>query len=203
MSRLKALYRSWAIPCGGRDVYYARHRAEWLGKIQHLGVRRRAEHLYQHLSTFTIHFPASGASVDTMKSLPALRPTVAAVETILLVEDEHGLRKLMKEFLVAEGYTVLESADGPSAIEISKRYRGAIHLLLTDVIMPKMHGRNLTMQLRQQRPGLKVLYITGHDDPGTMKGARVLEKPFLPEMLLREIRGALSTPDISITARTG
>jgi len=49
MSRLKALYRSWAIPCGGRDVYYARHRAEWLGKIQHLGVRRRAEHLYQHL----------------------------------------------------------------------------------------------------------------------------------------------------------
>src|SRR3989441_7266525 len=49
MSRLKALYRSWAIPCAGRDVYYARHRAEWLGKIKHAGVRRRAEQLYQHL----------------------------------------------------------------------------------------------------------------------------------------------------------
>src|SRR5215470_12959358 len=153
-------------------------------------------------TTFTIYFPASTASVATVKSLPVLRPTVAAVETILLVEDEHGLRKLMKELLTAEGYTVIESADGPSAIETAKRYRRAIHLLLTDVIMPKMHGRNLTMQLRQQRPGLKVLYITGHDDPGTLKGARVLEKPFLPETLLREIRHVLSTPDISITART-
>src|SRR5215831_1910324 len=154
-------------------------------------------------TTFTIHLPASTASVTIMKSQPVPGPTAAAAETILLVEDEHGLRKLMKEFLGAEGYTVIESADGPSAIEASKTYSGTIHLLLTDVIMPKMHGRNLTMQLRQQRPGLKVLYITGHDDPGTLKGARVLEKPFLPETLLREIRHVLSTPDISITAQTG
>jgi CheY-like chemotaxis protein/two-component sensor histidine kinase len=154
-------------------------------------------------TTFTIHFPASSTSVDSMKPLAVPRPTVAAAETILLVEDERGLRKLMKEFLVAEGYTVIESADGPSAIAISKTYIGAIHLLVTDVIMPKMHGRNLTKLLRQQRPGLKVLYVTGHDDPGTLKGARVLEKPFLPEILLREIRHVLSTPDIPITTRTG
>jgi len=154
-------------------------------------------------TTFTIHFPASSTSVDSMKPLAVPRPTVAAAETILLVEDERGLRKLMKEFLVAEGYTVIESADGPSAIAISKKYIGAIHLLVTDVIMPKMHGRNLTKLLRQQRPGLKVLYVTGHDDPGTLKGARVLEKPFLPEILLREIRHVLSTPDIPITTRTG
>jgi|KBSSwiStaDraftv2_1062776.scaffolds.fasta_scaffold20124_6 PAS domain S-box-containing protein len=154
-------------------------------------------------TTFTIHFPASTANSATMKSLPVLRPTVPAVETILLVEDEHGLRKLMKELLTAEGYTVMEGADGPSAVEISRIYRGAIHLLLTDMIMPKMHGRSLTMQLRQQRPGLKVLYITGHGDPGILKGVRVLEKPFLPETLLREVRHALGTPDISISARTG
>ncbi len=154
-------------------------------------------------TTFTIHFPASTASVATMKSLPVLRPTVAAVETILLVEDEHGLRKLMKELLGAEGYTVIESDNGASAIETAKMYSGTIHLLLTDMIMPRMHGRNLTMQLRQQRPGLKVLYITGHHDPGTLEGARVLEKPFLPEALLREVRHVLSTPDISIRARTG
>src|SRR6266536_1944739 len=147
-------------------------------------------------TTFTIHFPASTASVATMKSLPVLRPTVAAVETILLVEDEHGLRKLMKELLGAEGYTVIESDNGASAIETAKMYSGTIHLLLTDMIMPRMHGRNLTMQLRQQRPGLKVLYITGHHDPGTLEGARVLEKPFLPEALLREVRHVLSTPDI-------
>ena len=154
-------------------------------------------------TTFTIHFPASTANVATMKALPVLRPTVPAVETILLVEDEHGLRKLMKELLTAEGYTVMESADGPSAIEISRTCRGAIHLLLTDMIMPKMHGRRLTMQLRQQRPGLKVLYITGHEDPGILKGISVLEKPFLPETLLREVRHVLGTPDISISARTG
>src|SRR5260370_2014492 len=154
-------------------------------------------------TTFTIHFPASTASVATMKSLPVLRPTVAAVETILLVEDEHGLRELMKELLGAEGYTVIESDNGASAIETAKMYSGTIHLLLTDMIMPRMHGRNLTMQLRQQRPGLKVLYITGHHDPGTLEGARVLEKPFLPEALLREVRHVLSTPDISIPARTG
>jgi len=154
-------------------------------------------------TTFTIHFPASTASVATMKSLPVLRPTVAAVETILLVEDEHGLRKLMKELLGAEGYTVIESDNGASAIETAKMYSGTIHLLLTDMIMPRMHGRNLTMQLRLQRPGLKVLYITGHHDPGTLEGARVLEKPFLPEALLREVRHVLSTPDISIRARTG
>jgi len=154
-------------------------------------------------TTFTIHFPASTANSATMKSLPVLRPAVPAVETILLVEDEHGLRKLMKELLTAEGYTVMEGADGPSAVEISRIYRGAIHLLLTDMIMPKMHGRSLTMQLRQQRPGLKVLYITGHGDPGILKGVRVLEKPFLPETLLREVRHALGTPDISISARTG
>jgi two-component system cell cycle sensor histidine kinase/response regulator CckA len=154
-------------------------------------------------TTFRIHFRASSASGATMKPLPAARPTVAAVETILLVEDEQGLRKLMKELLTAEGYTVIESADGPSALEISKMYRGAIHLLLTDVIMPKMHGRSLTMQLRHKRPGLKVLYITGHNDPGTLAGARVLEKPFLPETLLFEIRQVLSTPDIAITAQAG
>ena len=60
-----------------------------------------------------------------------------------------------------------------------------------------MHGGILTMQLRQQRPGLKVLYVTGYDDPGTLKGARVLEKPFLRETLLHEIRYVLSTPEHS------
>ena len=154
-------------------------------------------------TTFTIYFPASTASVATMKSPPVPQPRVATVETILLVEDEHGLRKLMNELLGAEGYTVIESADGPSAIETSKIYSGTIHLLLADMIMPRMHGRDLTMQLRQQRPGLKVLYITGHDNPGTLEGASVLAKPFLPEALLREIRHVLSTPDKSMTMRTG
>jgi len=154
-------------------------------------------------TTFTIYFPASTASAATMKCLPVLRPTVAAAETILLVEDEQGLRKLMTEFLRAEGYTVIESADGPSAIETSKTYTGTIHLLLTDMIMPRIHGRDLAMQLRQQRPGLKALYITGYADPGTLEGGRVLEKPFMPEALLREIHDVLSSLDKFTTVRAG
>jgi len=146
-------------------------------------------------TAFTIHFPESTTSADTMESLPVMRPTVPAAETILLVEDEHGLRKLMKELLRAEGYTVVESADGPSAIETSKTYCGTIHLLLTDMIMPRMHGQELAMQLRQQRPEIKVLYFTGHTDSETLGGANVLEKPIIPEALLREVREVLDDPE--------
>jgi two-component system, cell cycle sensor histidine kinase and response regulator CckA len=154
-------------------------------------------------TAFTVYFPASTTSAATMKRSLVLRPTVAAAETILLVEDEQGLRKLMKELLRAEGYTVLESADGLSAIEISKMYTGTIHLLLTDMIMPRMHGHDLAMQLRQQRPGLKVIYITGYADPGTCQGGRMLEKPFMPEALLREIHNVLNNPDRFTTVRAG
>ena len=149
----------------------------------------------------TIHFPASTA-IATANSQSMLRPTVARAETILLVEDEQGLRKLMAELLAAEGFTVLESADGASAIEIAKTYNGTIHLLLTDLIMPRMNGHELAMQLRQQRPRLKVLYITGYD-PGTLEGVRVLEKPFVPEALLQEIDSVLSTPDKFPSLRAG
>jgi len=154
-------------------------------------------------TTFTTYFPASTTSATAMKSVPVLRPTVAAAETILVVEDEQGLRKLIKELLRAEGYTVIESADGPSAIATAKSYTGAIHLLLTDMIMPKMHGCDLATQLRQQRPGLKVLYITGHTELGIVEGGKVLEKPFMPEALLREVQDVLSGPDKFITVRAG
>jgi CheY-like chemotaxis protein len=109
----------------------------------------------------------------------------------------------MNELLRAEGYTVLESADGPSAIETSRTYNGTIHLLLTDMIMPRMNGRDLAVQLRQHRPGLKVLFMTGYADPETLEGGRVLEKPFMPEVLLREIHDVLSSPDKFTTVRAG
>ena len=101
----------------------------------------------------------------------------------------------MTELLRGEGYTVLEGADGPSAIETSKKFMGTIHLLVTDMVMPRMRGSEVAIQLRKQRPGIKVLYITGYADPGTFPNANVLEKPFMPETLLREIREILSTPD--------
>jgi CheY-like chemotaxis protein len=144
---------------------------------------------------FTIYLPVSRESAAAAKSLPMLLPTVSASETILVVEDEEGLRKLMKELLQAEGYTVLESDDGSSAIETAKTYAGTIQLLITDIVMPRMHGRELATHLRQLWPTLKVLYVTGYADPGTLEDARVLEKPFLPETLLRTIHALLGSPN--------
>jgi CheY-like chemotaxis protein len=94
----------------------------------------------------------------------------------------------MTELLRGEGYTVLEGSDGPSAIEASKKYKETIHLLVTDMVMPKMQGSELASELRKQRPGIKVLYITGYADSGRLPGANMLEKPFMPETLLQQIR---------------
>jgi two-component system, cell cycle sensor histidine kinase and response regulator CckA len=127
----------------------------------------------------------------------------SGAETILLVEDEQGLRRLMKELLRGEGYTVLEGADGPSAIQISATYAGTIHLLLTDMVMPNMHGRQLAMQLKQQRPALKVLYMTGYADSDDLEVGSVLEKPFLPETLLRAVHDLLRCSDKLTTVHTG
>jgi len=115
-----------------------------------------------------------------MKFLPVPRPMTSGAETILLVEDEQGLRRLMKELLRGEGYTVLEGAEGLSAIQISRTYAGTIHLLLTDMVMPNMHGRQLAVELKQQRPAMKVLYMTGYADSDHLEEGNVLEKPFMP-----------------------
>ena len=130
-----------------------------------------------------------------MKFLPVPRPMTSGAETILLVEDEQGLRRLMKELLRGEGYTVLEGAEGLSAIQISRTYAGTIHLLLTDMVMPNMHGRQLAVELKQQRPAMKVLYMTGYADSDHLEEGNVLEKPFMPETLLRAVHDVLSSPD--------
>jgi CheY-like chemotaxis protein len=101
----------------------------------------------------------------------------------------------MKELSRGEGYTVLEGADGLAAIQISRTYTGTIHLLLTDMVMPTMHGRHLAVQLKQQRPALKVLYMTGYADSDHLEEGNVLEKPFMPEILLRAVHDVLSSPD--------
>lgn len=143
-------------------------------------------------TSFIIYFPESTTSAAAMKYVPLPRRMLTAAETILLVEDEQGLRRLMKELLRGEGYTVLEGADGPSAIQTSRTHPGPIHLLLTDMVMPNMNGRQLAVQLIQQRPALKVLYMTGYADSDEPENGSVLEKPFMPETLLRAIQEVLA-----------
>jgi len=113
------------------------------------------------------------------------------IGTILLVEDEIGLRKYVSKVLQRLGYNVLEASGGDAAALLFEEHAASIDLLLTDVIMPGMGGVELSHRLRAICPDVKVLYMTGYDD-GSLKeradGAALLRKPFTSEALEREIR---------------
>jgi CheY-like chemotaxis protein len=119
-------------------------------------------------------------------------------ETILVAEDEAMLRELAHEFLATAGYTVLEASNGEEAMEVSERYEGPLHLLMTDAIMPRMSGRELSGRLRAQRPDIKVLLVSGYTDDTVLQngllesGTAFLQKPFTRESLLRKAREVLS-----------
>jgi signal transduction histidine kinase len=118
-------------------------------------------------------------------------------ETILLVEDEEGVRELAREVLQGHGYTVIEARDGESALRIVGDRRERVHLLLTDVLMPKMGGRELVRRLLSRHPDVKVLYMSGYPD-GTLgedgvlePGAILLQKPFTPQGMVNKVRQVL------------
>jgi DNA-binding NtrC family response regulator len=120
------------------------------------------------------------------------------VETILLAEDESGIRALMRKILQKQGYEVLEAEGGQEAIAIAASYPGHIHLLLTDVVMPGMNGGQLAAELKTQRPDLRVLYMSGYtgNDLAAFEplpaDAEFLQKPFSLAALLEKVRGVLS-----------
>ena len=115
-------------------------------------------------------------------------------ETVLLVEDDSAVRTLAREILEMYGYHVLEATDGVEALSVSEDYSAPIHLLLTDVVMPRMGGLDLTTKLEPIRPGMKVLFMSGYiDGPITQQGvfeagASFLQKPFTPEGMARKVR---------------
>jgi PAS domain S-box-containing protein len=153
-------------------------------------------------TTFKIYLPRVSAAHDPVSLKPTL-PTFEAArghETILLVEDEITLRELARQSLEKQGYTVIAAADGAAAIEISYSHKGPIHLLLTDVIMPGMNGRELANQLAQPRPEMKVLYMSGYTENaighnGTLDaGISLLQKPFTLSALSAKVREVLDRP---------
>lgn len=117
-------------------------------------------------------------------------------ETILLVEDQQGIREVVQEFLKRRGYSVLCAADGDEALRIADDHAYPIHLLLTDVVMPNMGGAELVSQLNRTRPHTKVLFISGNPDQASLSErlgatAVVLQKPFPLDSLLETVRGVL------------
>src|SRR5206468_3437877 len=121
-------------------------------------------------------------------------------ETILLVEDEAPVRAVTRQLLERNGYTVLEAPDGPAALALVDGGGGDPHvdLLLTDVIMPGMSGRELANQLKARRPELHVLFMSGYTDDAVVRhgmlepGLAYLEKPFRPANLLKKVREVLA-----------
>ncbi len=130
------------------------------------------------------------------------KPTVVSAsgtETILLVEDNGGLRKLARRILVSAGYRVLPAANGEEALLVLERHEEPVHLLLTDVIMPGMNGRVLAEQVGEVRPGMKVLYTSGYTDDAIVhhgvldEGTAFVGKPFTAAELLRKVREVLDS----------
>jgi two-component system, cell cycle sensor histidine kinase and response regulator CckA len=121
----------------------------------------------------------------------------AGTETVLLVEDEDDVRRLVYEVLEQHGYTVLPAAQPQEAIDICRSYRGRIDLLLTDVVMPRMGGRDLAEKAAEIRPDMKVLYMSGYTEDAMLgasfgeAGVAFLRKPFTPVVLTRKIRDVL------------
>jgi two-component system cell cycle sensor histidine kinase/response regulator CckA len=171
------------------------------GIVQQSGGHIRVNSAADRGSTFLIYLPRVEAPEDSAPGadLPLLPRPSPGTETVLLAEDEEVVRGLAREILVGNGYKVLEAGNGREALLLSEAHRGGIDLLLTDVQMPKMSGRELGEQIRVLRPGLKVLYMSGYtDDPilriGIMEaGIPFLQKPFTADELARKVREVLDS----------
>jgi CheY-like chemotaxis protein len=150
-------------------------------------------------STFKVYLPRIEGPVETAKPRVKLAKR-KGTETVLLVEDEEGVRELAHMLLEADGYTVLVAETAAQADAVFAEHRGPIHLLLTDVVMPGGSGRELARRILLKSPQTRVLYMSGYTDnviaDGGMlePGIAFLQKPFTPAALAQKIREVLETP---------
>ena len=155
-----------------------------------------------HGTRFDLYFPSVESDILTTVPTQPLGQPQRGTETILLVEDEPSVRTLVRDELRKLGYRVLEAKNGVEACLLATQQAGSLHLLLTDVVMPGMGGRELAQHLSVIKPDLRTLFISGYmDDVGIMAGqeegtSSFLQKPFTPEVLARAVRSLLdaSTP---------
>jgi CheY-like chemotaxis protein len=148
-------------------------------------------------STFTVYLPVQPGEAEGPVAAPPRPPVRGGAETVLLVEDEELVRRLTCEILRRNGYQVLEAADGVDALAVLRQHPGRIHLLLTDVVMPRMSGYELVEQVRPLRPDMHILYVSGYSEEAIARqgqlteGIELLAKPFTPGVLTAKIRQLL------------
>jgi two-component system cell cycle sensor histidine kinase/response regulator CckA len=150
-------------------------------------------------TTFKIYLPRTDAP-ETKKARAAPAVSKRGTETILLVEDDEQLRKVTRGILTGLGYTVLDAAAGPEALRLCEKHDGKIHLLVTDVVMPKMSGPQLAEKVVAMRPGIRALFMSGYTDDAIVNhgvlesGVDFLQKPLTPDAVARKIREVLTSP---------
>jgi CheY-like chemotaxis protein len=148
-----------------------------------------------HGTSFKIYLPRVDGPAEPAPA--ALPQVVDGSETVLVVEDVAAVRVVAREMLERHGYTVLEAADGAMALGLAEKHYGEIQLLLTDVVMPDVSGRELADRLVALRPQLKVLFMSGYTDDAIVRhgvlqeGIAYLQKPFTRDSLARKVRKVL------------
>jgi CheY-like chemotaxis protein len=145
---------------------------------------------------FEIYLPLAVEKEEVVSYERVTERARGGSETILVVEDEEQVRALTCEFLSSAGYSVLKAKDGVEALQVANRRGSLIQLLLTDVVMPKMRGTELALELKARLPNLKIVYMSGYLEQDTCSGdtlekAIVLQKPFSRDTLIRKIGEAL------------
>jgi two-component system cell cycle sensor histidine kinase/response regulator CckA len=159
-------------------------------------------------SVFSVYLPKTTANLAAEAEPEVSPPEVWGGETILLVEDEDALREAEQDYLESLGYTVLTAMGGEEALEVSARHPGDIALLVTDMVMPGMSGRVVSERLRQSRPEIKTIFVSGYAeelDPAGSNAQRIpfLQKPFLLRMLSKKVQEVLATSEPSAREATG
>jgi two-component system cell cycle sensor histidine kinase/response regulator CckA len=148
-------------------------------------------------TTFKIYLPREEEPLEEIREKVVKEEFPRGSETVLVVEDEEEVRKLAVRILQKQGYKVLEASQGNEALFICEQHEEPIHLLVTDVVMPGMSGRELSERLTSLRPEIKILYMSGHTNSAIVHhgvlepGVNLLQKPFTPEALARKVREVL------------
>jgi two-component system cell cycle sensor histidine kinase/response regulator CckA len=154
-------------------------------------------------STFSIYLPRSEEALAQASPLVETLAWPRGSETILLVEDQPDVRKVTHAMLERHGYNVLDASNGEEALELLRRHASPIDLLVTDIVMPRMSGRDLARQTLMRHPHMQVLYISGYADHPTVAQAgldsslSLIQKPFAPAYFLHKVRQALDGRDAS------
>ncbi|OLD16352.1 MAG: hypothetical protein AUJ01_10645 [Acidobacteria bacterium 13_1_40CM_3_65_5] len=157
-------------------------------------------------TSFKVYLPTTESTASTRASDRGGDSAKKGWETVLLVEDEDAVRALAREVLRRHGYVVLEARHGLDALRLAERHPDTIHLMVTDIVMPHMSGRDLADRLAEVRPKMKVLFMSGYTDHAAMHrhltpGAAFLQKPFTPETFARKVRSMLDEQPDGVTTR--